>query len=98
MKKYAFLSLFLALLLGLPLTAPVALAAEGGSGSAILDAMEVNAAAAVLVDPDTGEVLYEKNPHEQRYPASITKVMTCLLTLEAVDRGELPVEQAVTAR
>ena len=97
MKKYAFLSLFLALLLVLPLTAPVALAAEGGSGSAILDAMEVNAAAAVLVDPDTGEVLYEKNPHEQRYPASITKVMTCLLTLEAVDRGELALEQTVTA-
>ena len=97
MKKYTFLSLFLALLLVLPLTAPVALAAEGGSGSAILDAMEVNAAAAVLVDPDTGEVLYEKNPHEQRYPASITKVMTCLLTLEAVDRGELTLEQTVTA-
>ena len=96
MKKYTFLSLFLALLLVLPLTAPVALAAEGGSGSAILDAMEVNAAA-VLVDPDTGEVLYEKNPHEQRYPASITKVMTCLLTLEAVDRGELTLEQTVTA-
>ena len=98
MKKSAFLSLFLSLLLVLPLTAPVARAAESGSGSAILDAMDVNAAAALLVDPDTGEVLYEKNPHEQRYPASITKVMTCLLTLEAVDRGELTLEQTVTAR
>ena len=97
MKKSAFLSLFLSLLLVLPLTAPVARAAESGSGSAILDAMDVNAAAALLVDPDTGEVLYEKNPHEQRYPASITKVMTCLLTLEAVDRGELTLEQTVTA-
>ena len=97
MKKSAFLSLFLALLLVLPLTAPAARAAESGSGSAILDAMDVNAAAALLVDPDTGEVLYEKNPHEQRYPASITKVMTCLLTLEAVDRGELTLEQTVTA-
>ena len=97
MKKSAFLSLFLSLLLVLSLTAPVARAAERGSGSAILDAMDVNAAAALLVDPDTGEVLYEKNPHEQRYPASITKVMTCLLTLEAVDRGELTLEQTVTA-
>ena len=61
MKKSAFLSLFLSLLLVLPLTAPVARAAESGSGSAILDAMDVNAAAALLVDPDTGEVLYEKN-------------------------------------
>ena len=95
MKKSAFLSLFLSLLLVLPLTAPVARAAE--SGSAILDAMDVDATAAILVDPDSGEILYEKNAHEKRYPASITKVMTCLLTLEAVDRGELSLEQVVTA-
>lgn len=59
--------------------------------------MDVNAKAAVLVDPDTGEILYEKNAHAHNYPASITKVMTCLLTLEAVDRGELSLEQTVTA-
>ena len=49
------------------------------------------------MDPDTGEILYEKNAHAHNYPASITKVMTCLLTLEAVDRGELSLEQTVTA-
>ena len=59
--------------------------------------LAVNAKAAVLVDPDTGEILYEKNAHAHNYPASITKVMTCLLTLEAVDRGELSLEQTVTA-
>ena len=102
MKKSRLLSalLLLALLAGLLTTA--ASAAEspdeaGGSGSAILDAMDVDATAAILVDPDSGEILYEKNAHEKRYPASITKVMTCLLTLEAVDRGELSLEQVVTA-
>ena len=53
--------------------------------------------AAVLMDADTGEVLYELDPHEQNYPASITKVMTALLVLEAVDRGELTLEELVTA-
>ena len=103
MKKSRLLSalLLLALLSGLLTTGASAEEAaeptDGGSGSAILDAMDVDATAAILVDPDSGEILYEKNAHEKRYPASITKVMTCLLTLEAVDRGELSLEQVVTA-
>ena len=96
MKKSRLLSLVLTLLLALSLASPFALAAEG-SGSAILDSMSVDAKAAVLVDPDTDEVLYELNAHEKMYPASITKVMTCLLTLEAVDAGQLTLEQTVTA-
>ena len=86
MKKSRLLSVLLCLALLSGLLATFASAAD--SGSAILDEMDVNAKAAVLVDPDTGEILY---------PASITKVMTCLLTLEAVDRGELSLEQTVTA-
>ena len=103
MKKSRLLSalLLLALLAGLLTTGAsaeeAAEPADGGSGSAILDAMDVDATAAILVDPDSGEILYEKNAHEKRYPASITKVMTCLLTLEAVERGELTLEQTVTA-
>ena len=85
MKKSRLLSVLLCLALLSGLLATFASAAD--SGSAILDEMDVNAKAAVLVDPDTGEILYEKNAHAHNYPASITKVMTCLLTLEAVDRG-----------
>ena len=85
MKKSRLLSVLLCLALLSGLLTTFASAAD--SGSAILDDMDVNAKAAVLVDPDTGEVLYEKNAHAHNYPASITKVMTCLLTLEAVDRG-----------
>ena len=95
MKKSRLLSVLLCLALLSGLLATFASAAD--SGSAILDEMDVNAKAAVLVDPDTGEILYEKNAHAHNYPASITKVMTCLLTLEAVDRGELSLEQTVTA-
>ena len=94
MKKSRLLSwmLALALMAGLLTTF-----ASASSGSAILDEMDVNAKAAVLVDPNTSEILYEKNAHEKMYPASITKVMTCLLTLEAVDEGKLSLDQTVTA-
>lgn len=45
--------------------------------------------AAILVDADTGEVLYARNPDEARHPASITKVMTLFMTFEALDKGDL---------
>ena len=44
----------------------------------------LNAEAALLISPDSGMVLYEKNADERRYPASTTKIMTALLTLENV--------------
>lgn len=85
MKKYRFLALLLLLALLLP-------------GSALaLDDPGVDATAALLVDADYNVVLYEFNAHEKRYPASITKVMTALLTLEAVDRGELSLSDMITA-
>ena len=99
MKKSRLFSALTLLALLAGLLAGTAHAADTGqgSGSAILDEMDVAATAAILVDPDSDEILYEQSAHEKRYPASITKVMTCLLTLEAVDRGELTLEQVVTA-
>jgi len=67
-----------------------------GTGSALLDTMHISAATAVLADADTGEILYDQDAHVRRYPASITKVMTSLLVIEAVDRGELSLDQQVT--
>ena len=46
------------------------------------DAPEINAKAAIVMDVDTGEILYEKAAHQAMYPASITKVLTCLLAVE----------------
>lgn len=43
---------------------------------------EINAGSAILIDADTGTILYEKNAHEKAYPASTTKLMTSLLALE----------------
>ncbi len=57
----------------------------------------VSAPAAVLMEASTGKILYEKNPHEQRPCASITKVMTLLLVMEAMDSGKLALTDTITA-
>ena len=88
MKKYRFFSFLLALLLLLPVLAAPALA---------LDDPDPQCGAAILVDGDYGDVLYEKNGYEKMYPASVTKIMTSLLVLEAIDRGELSLDTQVTA-
>ncbi|MEE1516292.1 MAG: serine hydrolase, partial [Lachnospiraceae bacterium] len=46
------------------------------------EAPEINGHAAILIDIDTGAILYSKNADEKMYPASITKIMTAILTLE----------------
>lgn len=58
---------------------------------------EVKAPAAILMEAGTGKVLYEKNPDEKRPAASITKVMTLLLVMEAIDSGTLSLDDTVTA-
>ncbi|MBQ6949049.1 MAG: D-alanyl-D-alanine carboxypeptidase [Firmicutes bacterium] len=58
--------------------------------------LDVQAKSAVLMDVATGTVLYEQNAHEELPPASVTKVMTMLLALEAVERGQFSLEDTVT--
>lgn len=60
------------------------------------NAPEISAEAAVLVDMSTGNVLYSKNADKQMYPASTTKVMTALLTFEAIEKGEASLENTIT--
>ena len=50
------------------------------------------AAAAILIDKDSGYVLYDKNADEKRYPASTTKIMTALITLENAENLDELVE------
>jgi D-alanyl-D-alanine carboxypeptidase (penicillin-binding protein 5/6) len=64
--------------------------------AALADA-EVKAPSAVLMEAQTGKLLYEKNSHEKRPCASITKVMTLLLVLEALDSGKIKLTDTVTA-
>ena len=58
--------------------------------------LNVGGKSAVLRDVDTGTVLYESNPHEALPPASVTKVMTMLLIMEAVDSGKITYSDTVT--
>lgn len=56
---------------------------------------DVPCSAAILIDEDSGTVLYEKNADERRPIASITKVMTLLLTFEALEEGKISLEDYV---
>ena len=60
-------------------------------------AVEVSAPSAILMEKETGTVLFAKDEHKQLEPASVTKVMTLLLTMEAVDSGQLKYDDMVTA-
>ena len=60
-------------------------------------ALSVSAPSAVLMEKETGTVLYEKNAREPGFPASVTKLMTLLLLFEAMDAGVLSPDDIVTA-
>ena len=86
MKK-ALISFFLAIsLLILPVCPAFALEEDS-----------VSAPSAILMEADSGKILFEKNTHERRPCASITKVMTLLLVFEAMDSGTLHLEDTITA-
>ena len=63
----------------------------------MVNAVEINGKSAVLMDVATGMVLFEENPNEKLAPASVTKVMTMLLIMEAVDDGRIAMTDTVTA-
>lgn len=57
----------------------------------------ISAPSAVLMEKTSGEVIYEKNAHERLSPASVTKVMTMLLIVEAIENGDISLDDMVTA-
>ena len=79
--------------LALALAAVLALPGVSAQGAQVA----VTAPAAVLMEASTGQVLFEKGAHDRRACASITKVMTLLLTFEALEAGELSLDQELTA-
>lgn len=78
------------------LSATLTFLSAGISASALSDE-EITAPSAVLMDFETGKVLYEKNSHEVRACASITKVMTLTLVMEAIDSKKISLDDTVTA-
>ena len=65
--------------------------------AAIGQTLDIKAKSVVLMEPNTGMVLYESNSDEKLPPASITKIMSLLLVMEAIDRGDITLETVVTA-
>lgn len=57
--------------------------------------LELNSEAAILLDEDSGTILYTKNEHTKLRPASVTKIMTLLLIMEALDKGEITLNDKV---
>ncbi|WP_439649653.1 D-alanyl-D-alanine carboxypeptidase family protein [Gracilibacillus salinarum] len=54
-----------------------------------------NSKSAILIERDTGNILYDKNSDEKLPPASMTKIMTMLLIMEAIEKGELTLDEKV---
>ena len=85
-RKKLLAAALAAALLALP--APAAQAASGTP--------TVNCGAAVLMEKETGTILYEQNSHDKLEPASVTKIMTLLLVMEAIDSGRISLDQTVS--
>ena len=90
MKKYQFLSLLLTFVLLAGILSPSAYAVDPPT--------DLKSAAIYLADSETGYVYYERQSDLRMYPASLTKIMTALLAIEAVERGELTLEEEVAAQ
>ena len=88
MKKKIVLAVLCLLLAVTAVLRSYADAVPGVQAAGVQD-FDVPCAAAVLIDEDSGTVLYEKNADERRPVASITKVMTLLLTFEALQAGKI---------
>lgn len=59
--------------------------------------LDIKAKSAILMEPITGKILYEANPDELLPPASITKIMSLLIVMEAIDDGRLSLEDNISA-
>ena len=70
---------------------------EAVEAAAVGTTLEIKAKSAVLLEPNTGKILYEQNADEKLPPASITKIMSLLLVMEALERGDFDLETTVTA-
>lgn len=91
MKKLRLLSLFMSFIL---LFGLFTVSAEAAG---TVQPPEIDVKAALLLDYESGEILYEQDADKQLYPASLTKVMTALLVFDAIKAGKLSLEQEVTA-
>ena len=99
MKRIKLICVVFSIILVLSSVLPAASAQGGAIPAATVDdpmPFDLDCASAVLMDSATGTVLYNKNGNEKLPPASVTKIMTLLLTMEAIDDGRLKLEDTVS--
>lgn len=60
------------------------------------DELAPNASSVIVLEPTTGEIIYERNSHERRHPASMTKIMTMLLVMEAIEKDIIKWDDMIT--
>lgn len=94
MKKNKIVSLLLLLILLPGALAPRA--AATGMAATSVAAPDITAGSAILADMDTGAFYLEKNAESKAYPASLTKILTVLLAVEAIERGDVALKDTVT--
>ncbi|MDX8046068.1 D-alanyl-D-alanine carboxypeptidase family protein [Gracilibacillus sp. S3-1-1] len=99
MKK---IGLTVLVIISVVLGSPSTLLAHHESNHDVVEASESesldlapNSASAILIERDTGNILYDKNSTEKLPPASMTKIMTLLLIMEALEKNELTLEEEV---
>lgn len=93
MKKYITrLTLMVLIAVSVPFSV---FAEENGSEDSDSLNLAQNAKSAILLEQDTGEILFDKNAQEQLPPASMTKIMTLLLIMEALEEGKLSKEEMI---
>lgn len=69
------------------------------NNTAFADTLNLKSKSAILIDANTGQILYEKDSHKPLPPASVTKVMTLLLAIEAIDSGKIKItDKVVTSK
>ncbi len=59
------------------------------------DSLDLESPSAILIEQSTGQILYEHNAHESLRPASVTKVMSILLIMEAIDSGKITLNESI---
>ena len=70
--------------------------AEVNSSPSLENYLHLESESAILMEAQSGQILFEKEPHKKLRPASVTKVMSLLLIMEALDRGDITLETEIS--
>lgn len=88
--KNKILIIFLFILINLStLYIPLSLATDENANANSTDSIEISAPSAIMINMNTGKILYSKNANDKMYPASTTKILTAILTVENCEMSDI---------